>query len=71
MAVIILSKKFSNFKGAAILYRISNEKKKKKKRKFVDAITTAHLEMTTQFMSRGTQTCSPPLTPFDRLIHPR
>lgn len=71
MGVIILSKKFSNFKGATILYRISNEKKKKEKRKFVDAITTAHLEMTTQFMSRGTQTCSPPLTPFDRLIHPR
>lgn len=33
MAVIILSKKFSNFKGVAILYRISNEKKKKGKKK--------------------------------------
>lgn len=32
MAVIILSKKFSNFKGVAILYRISNEKKKGKKK---------------------------------------
>lgn len=46
-------------------YSVSNlkRKKKRKKRKFVDAITTAQLEMTTQFMSWGTQTCSPPSDP--------